>query len=100
MEKLLGKVRHNLLDLIEPLIGGFAANAGNPTRLEECRNMQIPTLLLFGEKSGAPERAMVEILAQNIPRCRVEPIPGARHQSPLSHPKTVAGLIRRHIAVN
>jgi len=73
---LSAKVRHNLLDLIEPLIGGFAANADNPTRLEECQTMQIPTLALFGDKTGEPERAMVEILVQNFPHSRVDSIPG------------------------
>ena len=62
--------------------------------------MQIPTLLLFGDKTGGPERAMVEILAQNFPASRVDSIPGARHQSPLSHPENAAGLIRQHLTEN
>jgi len=100
LAKIPAKERVSLLDLIESLIGGFTANHDNPTRPEELQQLDIPTLLLYGEDTGAPERAMVNVLSDHLPNNRLEIIAGAKHQSPMSHPDAVAEKILDHLAEN
>lgn len=95
---LPAKVHTGLLDLIEPLIGGFAANHDNPTTLAELSQLQIPTLLICGDNTGVPEKAMVNVLAKHLPQNQVKIIEGAPHQSPMTHPKEVAESIMRHLS--
>lgn len=90
------RAHSSLLSVVDALVIGFTANAENPTSLRECNNMTISTLLPWGQQSGAPERAMVEILSQSLPHNHSVSIAGAMHQSPLTHPKAVADLIAEH----
>jgi pimeloyl-ACP methyl ester carboxylesterase len=96
--KMSTNMHTNLLGVVQPLLVGFAANAQNPTRIEDCRGIEIPTLLPWGDQTGEPEKAMVTLLGQWLPHARTMPIPGARHQSPISHPQEVAQLIAGHVA--
>ena len=78
-------------------IGEFQANRKNPTRLEVCRRLGLPTLLIRGEKTVVPEARMSEILARNIPGSRLEVIPTAGHRSPLTHPSEGGAAIKSHL---
>jgi pimeloyl-ACP methyl ester carboxylesterase len=78
-------------------VAGFHSNLSNPTSLEDVRQVQLPTLVMCGEKTTPPDRRVTEILREQIPRCQYTIIPGADHMSPLSHPEFIANAIRRHI---
>lgn len=95
-EGMSQRAHQSLLGVVDSLVVGFTANAENPTSLQECSEVAIPTLLLWGEQSSAPEKMMVDILGHALPDNRSIGIPGALHQSPLTHPKIVADLIVEH----
>ena len=78
-------------------IGGFQVNSKNPTRLEDCRRLGLPTLLIRGKKTVALEARMSEILARNIPGARLEVIQAAGHMSPQTHPAEVGAAIKAHL---
>lgn len=76
---------------------GFHSNLSNPTSLDDLRQVQLPTLVMCGEKTTAPDRRVTEILREQMPRCRYTIIPGADHMSPLSHFEFIATAVRDHI---
>ncbi len=78
-------------------VAAFHSNLNNPTSLEDVRQIQVPTLVMCGEKTTPPDRRVTEILRDQIPECRYAAIPGADHMSPLSHPELIASAIRRHV---
>lgn len=78
-------------------VAGFHSNLSNPTSLDDVRQVQLPTLVMCGEKTTAPDRRVTEILREQMPRCRYTIIPGADHMSPLSHPEFIANAVRNHI---
>jgi pimeloyl-ACP methyl ester carboxylesterase len=78
-------------------VAGFHSNLSNPTSLEDVRQIQLPTLVMCGEKTTLPDRRVTEILREQIPGCRYTIIPGADHMSPLSHPELIANAIRHHV---
>lgn len=81
-----------------PLISAkWRALMSNPTRLEECRALSLPTLVLWGGQSRGPERRIAEILAAVVPGCRHQVLEGAGHMSPLTHPAEVSAAIRQHL---
>ncbi|MCH7479591.1 MAG: alpha/beta hydrolase, partial [SAR324 cluster bacterium] len=88
------QARQRLRETTEMMIGGFQANSNNPTRLEECRRLGLPTLLIRGEKTVLPEAPVSEILARKIPGSRLEVIRAAGHISPLTHPNEVGVAIK------
>jgi pimeloyl-ACP methyl ester carboxylesterase len=76
-------------------VAGFHSNLNNPTTLEDLRRIQVPALVLCGEKTTLPDRRVTEILRDQIPGCQYALIPGAEHMSPLSHPGFIADAIRK-----
>ncbi len=60
----------------------------------------MPTLVVCGGGTTAPERRVTEILCDEIPECRYEVIPDAEHMSPLTHPDEVARLIDQQLATS
>jgi len=59
--------------------------------------LSMPALLLCGEKSPRIERRVCALLAEALPRARLETLPGAGHMGPLAQMSVVNGLIARHI---
>ena len=78
-------------------VAGFHSNLSNPTSLEDVRRVQLPVLVMCGERTTSPDRRVTEILREQLPRCQYAIIPGADHMSPLSHPEVIAKAIRRHV---
>lgn len=77
----------------------WAVLFSNPTTLTDVRRLQLPTLVLCGENTTAPERRMCEIIAGAAPRASLAILPAAGHMSPITHPRDVAGRIARHISM-
>lgn len=81
-----------------PLISAkWRALMFNPTSLEQCRRLALPTHVLWGGQSHVPERRVAEILASLVPGWRHEVLNGAGHMSPLTHPAEVSAAIRRQL---
>ena len=79
-------------------VAGFHSNLNNPTSLDDIRRLQLPTLIMCGEKTTAPDRRVTEILREQVPKCLYIIIPAADHMSPLSHPEFIANAVRDHVA--
>lgn len=74
---------------------GFAVNA--PTTLQDYATVTAPTLLIVGGSTGAPNRAIVDLLATTLPDVQVAVVKGARHMSPFTHPAEINRLIVDHL---
>ena len=57
-----------------------------------------PALFMTGERSPAAGRRVAEILAETLPRGRVESIAGSGHMGPITHANAVNALIVEHLA--
>jgi pimeloyl-ACP methyl ester carboxylesterase len=78
-------------------IGTCHANLNHATRQDECREITVPALLLYGENTLPCHRRMAEIVAECIPDSRLLAIPDAGHLSPITHPEPVAKAIRDQV---
>jgi pimeloyl-ACP methyl ester carboxylesterase len=99
-ERLSDEARQRFIDQTDRAAVGFKSNLSNPTTLADCRGITVPTLIVCGANTTAPEKRVTEILRDEIPNCVYEVIPDAEHMSPLTHPAMVAKLIRRHWETN
>lgn len=80
----------------EQTVEGFAANLSNRTTIADCGTISVPTLVIRGGDTTRPERRITELLADTIPGCRFDIIPGAEHMCPITHPEDVASSMLRH----
>ena len=95
-DRLRPEVRTRFLALSP--IEHWAVLLSSPTTIDDVRRVQVPTLVLCGENTTAPERRMCEIIADASPRATLGMLPAAGHMSPITHPKEVAGRIARHLS--
>lgn len=77
---------------------GFISNLNNRTSLAECRAIDVPTTVVCGGATTAPDRRTSELLRDAIGGARYEILHGAAHMSPLTHPSDVARVVREHLA--
>lgn len=75
----------------------YRAQMSNPTTLAELRALDLPALIVSGDASTAPERAVCRLLADNLPGAALHTIAGAGHPMPASHPAEVARTLVRQI---
>jgi len=75
----------------------WAVLFSSPTTIDDVRRLQMPTLVLCGERTTPRERRICEIIVAASPRAALGIVPGAGHMSPLTHPKEVAERLARHI---
>ena len=95
-DRLSPEVRAGFL-AVSP-IERWAVLFSNPTTVGDVRRLQVPTLVLCGENTTAPQRRMCEIIADATPHATLGMLPAAGHMSPMTHPKEVAEMIVRHIS--
>jgi pimeloyl-ACP methyl ester carboxylesterase len=67
-------------------------------RLSDYASVTAPTLLIVGDKTRAPARAVVDLLSAALPNATVSVLKGAGHMSPFTHPSEVNQLIAGHLA--
>ena len=67
----------------------FVAAFADPLPLEMWRALEMPVLLLGGETSPAPVRAINALLASVLPRCASVTLPKVGHMGPMTHPAEV-----------
>ena len=71
-----------------------------PTTLQDYAAVTAPTLLIVGGSTGAPNRAVVDLLGDDPARTfRSTVVKGARHMSPFTHPAEINRLIVDHLAL-
>jgi pimeloyl-ACP methyl ester carboxylesterase len=66
-------------------------------RLSDYASVTAPTLLIVGDKTRAPARAVVDMLSATLPNANVIVLKGAGHMSPFTHPDEVNRLIAGHL---
>jgi len=76
---------------------GFISNLNNRTTLAECRGIVVPTTVVCGAETTAPDRRTTELLRDAIPRSHYQLIPRSAHMSPFTHPEEVVRIIREHL---
>jgi pimeloyl-ACP methyl ester carboxylesterase len=78
--------RQQRLALQMPKVGAeFLAAFADPLPLEAWRALEMPVLLLGGETSPAPVRAINALLASVLPRSASVTLPGIGHMGPMTH---------------
>jgi lipase len=92
------KLKAPVIDTVDKVAMEFAAIETQKTaNLAPYRAMRVPTLLLYGEHTRAPAKAVVRLLTATLPMARAEAIPGAGHMSPITHRDAVNALVAEHI---
>jgi pimeloyl-ACP methyl ester carboxylesterase len=91
------KARARFLGQTAQTVEGFLSNLSNPTTLDDCRRITVPTTVVCGGETTAPDRRVTEQLREAIPGCRYATIPGAGHMSPLTHPEELARIVLDHL---
>jgi len=76
----------------------FRAAMTDPTRLRALHGIAVPTLVLRGSLSPSPTRRIAALVAQVLPRARLQTIAGAGHMLPLSHREAVNAAITEQLS--
>lgn len=71
----------------------FMALFSEPTRLQDLRDLHVPTLIVSGLRSPEPAQRIATLLEDTLPQVERCALPDAGHMIPISHPKQLAGLI-------
>jgi pimeloyl-ACP methyl ester carboxylesterase len=69
-----------------------------PTPLQAFATLQIPVLLLQGERSPESAHAVARLLLTVLPQARTVVLPGLGHMAPVTHPEAVNAEIVRFLA--
>lgn len=70
---------------------------GEPTPREAFAKLDVPVLLLVGQRSPLSSRAVVQLLARTFPRVEVVELEDCGHMAPVTHPDRVNGHIARFL---
>ncbi len=75
----------------------FWSTMSERTPLEGYGAIQVPTLVLYGDRTPATTRRVAELLSENIPEAELAMITEAGHMLPLTHAELVGELIAGHL---
>ncbi len=67
------------------------------TPLSAWRSLELPVLLLGGERSPPAARRVLALLAQALPKATLHPVAGAGHMGPITHGDEVNARIAAHV---
>lgn len=83
---------------MQKVVADFDAVIGHTTPLEAYRELDIPTLLLYGVESPESTRRIVEHLSQTLPKSEIRGFLGLGHMGPITHASEIAELIAKFLA--
>lgn len=75
----------------------FGAAMGDAARLADCARLDVPTLVLAGDRTRAPAAAIASRLAGAIPGCHARIVAGAGHMLPRTHPDPFLRALGAHL---
>lgn len=75
----------------------FGAAMGDPARLADCARLDVPTLILVGERTRAPAAVIASRLAAAVPGCHARIVAGAGHMLPRTHPDPFLRALAAHL---
>ncbi len=90
-------IQQRMLQTSEVAVRSWAALFTNPITIGDLAGIDVPTLVLQGGQTTAPERRLCEIVADRVPGARHVVIDGASHMLPLTHPSATAGALEAHL---
>ena len=61
------------------------------------RAIETPALVIMGEQTRQPAKAVGRVLAETLPNARLATLPGAGHISPFTHCNQLNCMIIEHI---
>jgi pimeloyl-ACP methyl ester carboxylesterase len=93
---LAAEQQHRVCARIVPVARHFEALFADPLPLDRLRDLRVPTLVLVGERSQAPARAVSQRLGV-LPVVAVESLAGVGHMGPVTHAEEVNARIARHL---
>jgi pimeloyl-ACP methyl ester carboxylesterase len=79
------------------VVADFDAVIGHTTPLSAYRELDIPTLLLYGVESPESTRKIVDVLSHTLPKSEVRGFLGLGHMGPITHADIIAQLIGKFI---
>ena len=93
------KLKDPVIETVDKVAMEFAALESQvASDLWPYRAIGAPTLLVYGEKTRAPAKAVVHILEKTLLHTRTVAVSGAGHMSPFTHRDQINALILDHIA--
>jgi len=90
-------VRGRMLRTSEAAVRSWAALFTNPIAVSDLMQIGVPTLVIQGAQTTAPERRLCEIVADRVPEAREVVVEGAGHMVPLTHPTAIAEAVEAHL---
>lgn len=93
-------IRTRLCQRLPKVVLDFRALFDEPADLDDYAQLEMPTLLVCGDRSPGPSRRIVELLRGALHRASVKRIAGAGHMSPLTHADAVNAAILEHLQAN
>ena len=91
------QVQADLLRYLPKACLDFRALFTSRVRLEAFRRLEVPTLILQGERAPRPTALIARRLHEVGKRTLFQKVRGAGHMGPITHAVEVAALIGRHI---
>lgn len=95
--RLRPEVRHALASQTAQVARDFRAVTSERARFGQLRRIAVPTLVLRGTISPAPTLRIAELVAQLLPKARLETVDGAGHLLPLTHGEAVNAAVADHL---
>lgn len=78
-----------------PSYGAACRMLGTTDLRDAITSIRVPTLVMVGAEDGATPPSMAEEIVRRIPGARLQPLPGARHLTPLERPAEIAAALLR-----
>lgn len=89
--------RESVAKRMKKVVADFDAVVGHTTPLDAYRELDIPTLLLYGTESPESTRKIAEELWNTMPKAEVRGMMGLGHMGPVTHPEQVARVIGKFL---
>lgn len=90
-------VQQRMLRISEVAVRSWAALFTNPITAGDLTQIGVPTLVIQGGQTTAPERRLCEIVTDRVPGARQVVIEGAGHMVPLTHPTATVEALEAHL---
>jgi len=94
---LPASTRDGMMGISDAAVRSWGALFTNPITVSDLAQIRVPTLVIQGEQTMAPERRLCEIVADRVPEARQVVVEGAGHMLPLTHPTVVAEALDSHL---
>jgi pimeloyl-ACP methyl ester carboxylesterase len=98
-EKFDERQRDSVAKRMQKVVADFDAVIGHTTPLAAYRDLDIPTLLLYGVESPESTRMIVDSLSRTLPKAEVRGFLGLGHMGPITHADQIAQLIGKFLEV-